>query len=337
VLESLKDKYLSILPAKQSFFYTTTVEEKKRFERDILHLNFAHISPYKEFEILPYYNGAQLLLWFYPTSKAYKNFLIPQAYLLYLYAKEQDNNAIFIIEDELDTLLVIKDGALKATYCGQGLKEQKEVLLDEYGLENLYSLNASKAKEIETTQLQNYPLWQYYHWYHSKHSLKESALGYLEKAVVPLAIVIALFIASEYAKDRYIASYYENLQEEYKAIKKQNDPYRKELKALKKDIEFTNRFYNDILIYPNSIEIMESLLAIIAQDGNNTIKHFKLSGSKLTLNIETFDPITILNAVLKSDNFKSFKIQSSRKIGKNDKEYVSYQGVLKRLKDEDGE
>jgi len=337
VLESLKDKYLSILPACDSFFYTTTIEEKKRFERDILHLNFAHISPYKEFEILPYYDEAQLLLWFYPRSKAYKNFLIPQAYLLYLYAKAQDSNAIFIVEDELDTLLVIKNGALEATYCGQRLKEQKEVLLDEYGLENLYSLNAKKAKEIEEAQLQNYPIWQYYHWYQSESSLKESALGYLEKAVVPLAIIIAIFIASEFSKDSYINNYYENLQEEYKAVKKQNDPYRKELKALKKDVAFSNNFYNDVLIYPSSIDIMESLFGIVSQDSNNTIKHFKLSGSKLTLNVETFDPITILNAVLSSGNFESFKVQSSRKIRKSDKEYVSYQGVLKRLKDMHGE
>ncbi|MBN2825429.1 MAG: hypothetical protein JXQ76_08905 [Campylobacterales bacterium] len=335
MFETLKDRYISILPANESFFYTTAVEEKKRFDRDILHLNFAHISPYKDFEILPYYEQKRLLLWFYPKSIEQKNVIIPQSYLLYLYAKEQDNHAIFIVEDTIDTLIVIKNGALEATYCGQGLKEQQEALLDEYGLEKLYTLNAAKARTIEYEQLQSYPIWQYYHWYQNDQSPKEMLVAYLERAVVPIAIIIAVFISSEYAKDQYIASYYENLQEEYKVIKKQNDPYRKNLKAFREEAAFSTSFYNDVLIYPSSIDVMEKLFGIVAQDGNNTIKNFKLSGSKITLNIETFNPITILNAVLKSGYFETFKVQSTRKIPKSEKEYVIYEGNLKQLKDRD--
>jgi len=337
VLESLKDRYLSILPAKDSFFYVASIKEQKHFGKDILRLNFAHFSPYKEFEILPFYEKQRLLLWFYPQSVSFKNFVIPQAYLLYLYAKEQDNHAIFIVEDTIDTLLVIKNGLLEATYCGFGLKMQQEALLDEYGLEKLYTLNATKAKAIEQEQLENYPIWNYYCWYQSHQSPKEILIQYLDRAVLPLAIVVGVFITSEYLKDRYIASYYENVQQEYKAIKKKNDPYRKKLKRLNEEATFTHRFYNEVLVYPNSIDVMETLFGIVAQESNSTIKHFSLSGSKATLTVETFGSITILNAVLKSGYFEGFKIQSSRKIPQNQKEYVVYEGSLKRLKDSHGE
>jgi len=337
VLESLKDRYLSILPAKDSFFYVASNKEQKRFDRDILLLNFAHFSPYKEFEILPFYENERLLLWFYPQSTSLKNFVIPQAYLLYLYAKEQDNHAVYIVEDTIDTLLVIKNGLLEATYCGFGLKMQQEALLDEYGLENLYTLNATKAKAIEQEQLENYPIWNYYRWYRNTQSPQEILIQYLDRAVLPLAIVVGVFIGSEYLKDRYIASYYENLQQEYKAIKKKNDPYRKNIKQLNEEATFTHRFYNEVLVYPNSTEVMESLFDIVAHEGNNTIKHFSLSGSKVTLTVETFESIAILNALLKSGYFEGFKIQSSRKIPQNEKEYVVYEGSLKRPKDSHGE
>jgi len=337
VLESLKDRYLSILPAKDSFFYVASNKEDKRFDRDILLLNFAHFSPYKEFDILPFYENGRLLLWFYPQSTSLKNFVIPQSYLLYLYAKEQDNHAVYIVEDTMDTLLVIKNGLLEATYCGFGLKMHQEALLDEYGLENLYTLNAAKAKAIEQEQRTIYPIWNYYRWYRNSQSPKEILVAYFDRAVVPLAIVVGVFIASEYLKDQYIASYYENLQQEYKTIKKKNDPYRNTIKQLNEEATFTHRFYNEVLVYPNAIEVMESLFGIVAQEGNNTIKHFSLSGSKVTLTVETFESIAILNAVLKSNYFEAFKIQSSRKLPQNQKEYVVYEGSLKRSKDSHGE
>jgi len=337
VLDPLKQRYLSTLPMQESFFYTTPLQEQKRFERDILYLNFAHLSPYKDFELLPFYEGNRLLLWITPSQIDSKPFVIPEAYLLYQTLQKEYGDGIFMIEDSIDKVLVIKTNRLEAAYCGYHLQEQKEVLLDEYGVENIYLISQVKAKNMLEQALTSYPIWQYYHWYHAQESIKDKALEYLNRATLPIAVVIALFIASEYAKDRYIASSYEKLQEEYKSIKKQNDPYRNERKALKESIAFNNSFYHDVLIYPNSMDVMEHLFGIVAHENNSTIKNLKLSGSKMTLNIETLEPISILNAVLKSGYFATFKIQSTRKIRKSEKEYVSYEGTLKRLKDSDGE
>ena len=337
MLESLKNRYLSILPAGESFFYATAIEEGKRFEKEILHLNFAHISPYKSFDILPFYEKGRVLLWFYPASFEPNVFVIPQTYLLYLYAKSQDSDAIFIVQESIDRMLVIKEGLLVTSYCGYNLQDQQEILLDEYGVENIYLLSASKAQALEAQSLAAYPLLSYYQWYQSQTSFKEYVLIYLERAVVPIAIVIGVFILLELARDYAVEEYYSNLQEEYKQIKKQNDPYRKELKSIKKDIAFTRDFYNDILIYPNSIDIMEKLFSIVAKDANNTIKNLQLSGDKLSVQVETFDAISILNEALKSGYFKEFKVRSSRKLRKTQKEIVYYDGVLKSLKDRDGE
>lgn len=319
---------------QESFFYTATIEAKQRFAPEILHLNFAHLSPYKEFEILPFYEGNRVLLWFMPQSPT-TPIIIPEAYLLSLYCKEQSENALFIIEDTLDKLLVIKNGRLEAAYCGYRLQEQKESLLDEYGVEDIYLLSAAKAKELQESYLNSYR--QHYHWYYSKVSFKEKAIEYLDKATIPISIIIALFIAIEFGRDYYIQKHYEALEQEYLMLKKQNDPYREELKALKESISFNNSFYDDVLLYPNSLKVLNSMTEIISHDLNNTIKGLKLTGAKLELSLETNDPITILEETLKSRYFIEFKIKSSRKVRKTNKEYVVYEGILKKLKDVNGE
>ena len=338
MLDSLKDRYVSHVDMQKSFFYTTTIEENKRFSADVLRLNFSHISPYKTFDILPLYDNNRVLLWFIPKNLTLNTaIIIPEAYLLYLECKKTDLNGIFIVQDAMDKLLVIKEGRLEAAYCGYNLQAQKEALLDEYSLENIYLLSSSKAKTLIQEAFDNYPLWQYYHWYHSNTSPKEQIIEYLNKATLPIAILIALFITSEYAKDRYIQNHYQTLQDEYVALKKQNDPYRKELKAFKKSITFNNLFYDETLRYPNSIDVMDTLFTIVSHDLNNTIKNFKLSGEKLNLTVETNDVIGILNDVLKSGYVTEFKVKSSRKIRRKNKEYVAYEGKLKTLKDRDGE
>jgi hypothetical protein len=322
---------------QESFFYTTTLEEKKRFTPDILQLNFAHLSPYKHCNILPFYSDKRILLWFTPQTTTQNMIVIPEAYLLYRACRKNQGDGLFIIEGSIDKLLVIKKGELEVAYCGYNLKEQQESLRDEYGMSDIYLITNHRADTMLQESLDTYPLWQYFYWYQAKESFKDQTLTYLNRLTLPIAALIATIIVSEYIRDSYIQNHYQKLETKYLELKKQNDPYRKTLKEFKNNAAFNNKFYHHILRYPNSIDVMAQLFNVVAFDTNNTIKHFKLSGEKVTLNIETNDAIKILDSTLQSAIFREFKIKSSRKIRKSTKEYVSYEGILKPLKDYNGE
>ncbi len=327
--KSLKEKYISIIPIENSFFYSTVVDDSIKFNRETLYLNFAHISPYLYFEIVPFYDGSNLLLWFTPKIDKIVN--IPEAYLLFLELSQKDDNAIFIIDGDIFRVIVIKDGVLKASFISYNMGElEKQSLLDEYQLENIYSLPSYRYNIDD--MLDNYSPIHYYKWYFSNQSLKDKALKYLDLSVVPISIIIAIFISFEVLKDNYIEDKYNLLKQEYLSIKKQNDKYRDDLKNQKKTKEFFEEFYYDILIYQNSFEVISQIFHIVANDENNTIKYFKLSGDSINLSVETHNAIPILNQSLKSGYFDEFKIKSSRELRRKKINEVRYEGKLKRLK-----
>jgi len=326
--KSLKDKYISILPIENSFFYSTTIDDNIKFNRQTLYLNFAHISPYQTFEIIPFYEGKNLLLWF--TPKLEKTINIPYGYLLFLELLKEDENAIFIIEDEVFKITVIKDGVLKASFVSYNMGElEKQSLLDEYQLQNIYIV--SKNRYNINTLLNNYSILNYYKWYSSEQSLKDIGLKYLDLSVVPIIIIISIFISFELLKDNYIEERYHNLEQEYLSVKKKNDNYRENLRHQKEIKEFFNGFYYDILIYPNSFKVISTICDIVAKDKDNKIKYLKLSGDTIRLSVETHNGVPILNQSLKSGYFKEFKIKSTRELRRKKINEVTFEGKLKKL------
>jgi hypothetical protein len=337
VIERIKQKTTSILKMQDSFFYLIDIAKENSFNKDTLLLNFSHLSPYKNSNILPFQDDTSLLLWFYKNNNTTPIF-IPEAYLLYLKLKEINQNAIFIIKDNtINKIIVIKDNRLQSVFCSSNMNSlQKFSLSQEYSINDIIEISNTKAKSILEESFKTYPIWNYQKWYISDIPIKEKAISYIDKAVIPLSIMIATFIALEYSRDLYIKDKYQALEDEYLSIKKQNDSYREALKSNKKYIEFNNNFYYDILLYPNIISVLSKVSSIVKEDDNNTIKYFKLSGATVTFQVETFKPIDILNASLNSGFFNKFKIVSTRKAGrKSKKELVSYEGKLKLLRDID--
>ena len=332
--KSLKDKYISIVPIEDSFFYSTRIDDSIKFNRETLYLNFAHISPYQTFEIIPFYQKSNILLWF--TPKLNKTINIPYSYLLSLELAKEDENAIFIIDDDIFKVIVIKDGVLRASFISYNMGElEKQSLLDEYQLENIYLVPKSKY-DIDTLS-NNYSPIHYYKWYSSDKPLKEKFLEYLDLSVVPLSIIIAIFISFELFKDNYIKEKYNILEQEYLSVKKQNDKYRDNLRTQKEVKKFFNEFYYNILIYPNSFEVISAISNVVASDENNTIKYFKLSGDTINLSVETHNGVSILNKSLKSGYFEEFKIKSTRELRRKKINEVSFEGKLKKLqKSNDG-
>jgi len=336
VIERIKQKTTSILKMQDSFFYLIDIAKENSFNKDTLLLNFSHLSPYKNSNILPFQDDISLFLWFYKDNAT--PIFIPEAYLLYLKLKEINQNTIFIIKDDtINKIIVIKDDRLQSAFCSSDMNSlQKFSLSQEYSIDNIIEISNIKAKSILEESFRTYPIWNYQKWYISDIPIKKKAISYIDKAVIPLSIIIAIFIVLEYSKDLYIKDKYQALENEYLSIKKQNDSYREALKSNKKYIEFNNNFYYDILLYPNIISVLSKVSSIIKEDDNNTIKYFKLSGATVTFQVETFKPIDILNASLNSDFFNKFKIVSTRKAGrKSKKELVSYEGKLKLLRDID--
>lgn len=336
MIERIKQKTTSILKMQDSFFYLIDIPKENTFTKDTLLLNFAHLSPYKNSNILPFQDEDSLFLWFYQDNTT--PIFIPEAYLLYIKFKEINTNAIFIIKDKnIDKIIVIKDSILKSAFCSINISTlQKTSLLEEHSLDDIIIISNIKAKNILEESFKTYPIWNYQKWYISDISIKEKVIYYLDKSVIPLSIIITLFIALEYSKDLYIKNKYKVLEDEYLSIKKQNDSYREALKSNKKYREFNNNFYYDILLYPNILSVLSKVSSIIKEDDNNTIKYFKLSGATVTFQVETFKPVDILNASLDSDYFNKFKIVSTRKAGRRTKkELVSYEGKLKLLRELD--
>jgi len=336
VIERLKQKTTSILKMQDSFFYSIDITKENSFNRDTLLLNFSHLSPYKKSKILSFQEDNSLLLWFYQDSPT--PILIPESYLLYLKLKEINQNAIFIIQnDNINRVIVIKDNILQNSFCINLVTSvEKFSLSQEYSIDDIIIISNSRAETILEDSFKSYPIWNYQKWYISDISIKEQVIIYMDKAVVPFSIIIAIFIAMEYSRDIYIQDRYKALENEYLSIKKENDSYREALKNNQQYIAFNNNFYYDTLLYPNILRVLSDISSIIKEDENNTIKYFKLSGATVSFNVETFKPIDILNLSLNSGYFKKFKIVSTRKAGrKSKKELVSYEGKLKLLREID--
>ncbi len=311
ILEFLVSKhYISILPIESSFFKYFTFEQPVKMNDEAVRLNYSHLSPFSKSDIVYKNEGNILYIWFYERDFYKSKLLIPESYLIYKYFKNE--NALVILKDEIQKVVVIKDKKLLSQISKKSFDEKfLNLLKKEYSIDKEIKLSLSEYNDILQKAFYRLSLKDIFGF--SRFSIDKSFFERaLEKTALPILFIVFSIIAIEYVEYFYIQKTISSKTKEYREIKRKSDSIRREIEDFeneaKKYINFKKHhqepFYKLTIL---------SFIGDVLKKNKSTFIYTNLAGGDAVVVVKTPNPSKVLNDLLSSKYFPDLRLISSRK------------------------
>ena len=197
-----------------------------KIEPEVMQLNFAHLSPYRDFKTIYKRSQKDLMLWFFPRCE-HKALLIPEAYLLFSAALKQSSSGIFIFHAAASKILIISEGRLLSAFTTEATGPLEKMMLQEkHGLSETFEYEEAAQARMLDAELEALNLMALYSWYQPEGNVSDLLKEKAYELILPLSTALFLLVGIEFMHDRYLENAHESLKEHYSEIKLKNDPYR---------------------------------------------------------------------------------------------------------------
>jgi hypothetical protein len=134
-----------MIPLEQSFLRVFPKPKKIRLSQQVIEVNYAHLSPFKNGGQLSFQTESSIYVWFLPEP-ARNGICIPEGYLLFRHFKERRNVIVLLPRGAVLNAVVIADGELKAQVTLQSGADEGETL---DLLRREYSINNADVVRLE--------------------------------------------------------------------------------------------------------------------------------------------------------------------------------------------
>lgn len=329
----LKYNFIKIIPFEDTFFYTSTLPKNLRFSQDLLKLNYSKYSPFEDPNILSSFKNEQLMIWFYKIPVK-ESVIIPESYILFNELKKQNKDAVYILNDDIVKILVIKKNKLLAIFTLDSLDETiLNLSMDEYQISNKINIEKKEFNQIYKEALNNLTLREIYQWNQLSLDTKSISKKLVSKVSYPLSALVLFTILVNYIHNSNLKNDIKILKDKYFIVKNKNNDLRADIKQHNKDMEQWEEFIYKELIYPDSISLLNSIYSIFKEDEVVTINSMTINSGKMILRLETdLSPILFLNRLNNIIYFSQVVIGNTHKPKKGLKS-ITYNLDVKLLKD----
>ena len=308
-LYNLLIKYgvLKIIPIGSSFFESKSLPEGISLSKEAINLNYSKLSPIKGAKILSYRFKNHLYLWFIPSSIKLATLNIPEGFLLFLALKKQDG--VHIVESNEVTVLVIKDGVLKALFLSDSSLEYDSIAQEFSFSSSTLHLDREKLLKEGLESLDLLSLKQFFNSPTSRGSLMELLI---ERATYPIIGIISIFIAINYTQGVWLKSNIKSLEDEYHTLRAKSSHLTNSIRQYNKKVEFLEEFEAKELKRVEPFCLLAKIAKAFKKKGSATIEFISISTSSASLRFSSKEDsvgyIELLNSI---DGVKSVILQST--------------------------
>ena len=137
----LKKNIIKVSKVEDSFFLYKKLDKKIKLNQEIVSLNYLSESPYplNKTKIIAITEKETLYLWF--TKGEFKHYL-PESLLIFRKALEEYSDVIFIVNDKVTKVIVIKNSQLVSSFSKHTITQNDLLLIkDKYNITNIVTLN----------------------------------------------------------------------------------------------------------------------------------------------------------------------------------------------------
>ena len=328
-----KYKLITVLPFEDTFFYTLKLPKKVRLTKELIELNYAKYSPFAHPNSLAAYHSNHISIWFY-IQEIQTPIVIPESYLFFKELAKRAEDAVYILSEEIQKILIIKDGLLYKCFTQKHLDETMlQLICDESELYNVVKIDAEQTQQIKQKSYENLVLKDIYTFNTLVLDRKVLLQKAVEKLSYPVAALLLLSLFASYFNEKWLTQKIENLKSEYLLEKSKNEETSQYIAAHNEEVKQWSEFIDKELLFLPPHLVLDEVYTTIKEDEDAYLSYFSLAGNLLVIKIYTsLNPVIILNRLNGIEYFSRVAIKDSRNT-KTKTKIITYDIELKKVKE----
>ena len=324
--------FYSLVPVEDTFFKSVDIPKGIKLSKEIVLINYSHLSPFPDGDVIFYRTKNSLYLWFV-RYKLKSRVNIPEGYIIYKQFKDR-KNAITIVEKKRSFVFsVIKNGELVSQFS---LSKSVPVNIDERVefLKREHSLKQPDIIKKSISDIKTKPdltdILKFSHFSLDRRSIQEFILEEIKIPIILILVGLSIY-------DIFLLNYLSSLKEEkvkvLQELKKENQDIKNLLMKLEEKRNFWKRFISEEFKFENLYNVA-SAVASTLKKYEGTLKSFNSTENMVDLWIESkVSSSKLIDELLKTGYFEEIKVLSSvRPPQKEDIEIINMQLFLKEKK-----
>ena len=280
-------------------------------------------------------SNKQLLLWFYPKNDDIKSIIvIPESYILFKELQKRDEDAIYVIEDDLIKIIIIKNGIIVSTFVLKNYDENiLSLSLNEHGLSKKIDITKDEYLKLLTTSKNNINSSDLYKFLQIDTDIKALFKSLVDIATYPIVVLIFFAMMVSYVQGVMLSSDIENLKENYIVQKQKNSEIKQKIKKHNQKVKKYEKFIDEELTFIGPIALLNSIYTVFEDGDKASIHSVTVNNTRVVLQIDTDEnPIKYLNRLNQIKYFKDVVIKNTRKRKKR-VATITYDIEVKSLKE----
>ena len=299
-------RFLNIVPVEDTYYKFVEKPEDIFLSEEAIKINYGHLSPFKEFDIVYYQTKNAIFLWFVKYKLPTNKINIPEGYLIYKYIKENKEAISVNQKDNIYVLSVIKEKLLLSQIIVKKVEKEKTIEF----LKREYSLKDPKIIETPVKNLRPSIIDLYRF---SKFTLyPEKTLNRLIEFVSISSLIVVFSIAAFYIfMEKVLQKELEKKQQLLNETKIKTKEIKEKLFTLQEEQQFWKNFIKAELSYPDVYNILVKVGTILKKN-QGYINRFEQNENIISMWVGLKgDTAGVVEQLLKTNLFKEVKIVSS--------------------------
>jgi hypothetical protein len=267
-----------MIPLEQSFLRVFPKPKKIRLSRQVIEVNYAHLSPFKNGGQLFFQTESSIYVWFL-REPARNGICIPECYLLYRHFRERRNVIVLLPREGVLNAVVIADGELKAQVTLQGGADEGgtlDLLKREYSLNNaeLVRLEARSRFSAKPADLLAF----------AQFELNPSQVLEEGLALVKVPIIAALVIVAGFTlyRSHQLDSIAETKMYRLNRLKRDNAQLQSSLEQVRNQGGFWRDFVARERCYPGFYRVLAQVTRVLERHGGY-LNNVEYADNRVTL------------------------------------------------------
>jgi len=313
--------FLQIVPILDTYFRRFEKPPKVRLNKQVVHFNYAHLSPFKGGHYLYFQDDSSIYIWYVANPLTTSTLVyIPEGYLIYRFFRHRGNALVLRNDANKTTVLAIKDGQLEAQITTGSTHGHHDVI-DRICRE--YSLKTPEVIQLDLTAsfpVKLFDIVSFTHLEFKPSQFFEDALNLLKIPITAILLISSLFI---FYQEHLLQAELENSTRQLRNLKHQNQELLAPIDQLRDSNASWADFINKKMVYYSFYRYLSELSNVVDKNSgfinsvDFTDNHFTVwTGVKASETV-------IIKSLIDTGLFQDVKLISSTKDGSKP-EYILY-------------
>jgi hypothetical protein len=303
--------FIKILPIEETYLRLFEKPPKVRLTRQILALNYAHLSPYPNGGHLSWQADSNVFVWYLKKPpQPGMTIYIPEAYLAWRFFKERANALVLIPRQNLLSILVIQNGTLRAQMtraAGAGEEQALDLLKREYSLQHAEVIRLLPTVTFKVT-LRDMATFAEFDF--KPTNLLERLVALVKVPLIAILIIISGFYLYE---EHQLETLHAEKTQYLTRLKRANGELQSALEDVREKTSYWQDFIAKEQAYPDYYRVLANLTTVVQRHGGY-LNMVEYTDNRLTVwtGVKSSEA-DIIKDLLATGVFQEVKLLSSTK------------------------